>query len=148
MNLLPTKKQGKRRSILRAELTPMIDVIFLLLIYFFVTNTAQPPESELAPALEAQRVAGGGAADFQPQIIDVLPFGGEPAFRVGARTMRTKDELRAVLEALPQEGGLFVRGHGGVPTEWATAALQTARDVGFLAVTYVPGQDEEQGAIE
>ncbi len=146
MNLVPAQQKRRRRSLLRSELTPMIDVIFLLLIYFFVTNTAQPPESELAPALQAQRVAGGGAADFQPQIIDVIPVAGQPAFRVGSRTMRTKEELRAVLEALPQEGGLFVRGHGAVSTEWATAALQAARDAGFLAVTYVPGEDEQSEA--
>ena len=148
MNLVPAKHKRRRRSLLRSELTPMIDVIFLLLIYFFVTNTAQPPESELAPALQAQRVAGGGAADFQPQIVDVQPVGGQPAFRVGARTMRTKDELGAVLESLPQDGGLFVRGHGAVSTEWVTAALQVARDSGFLAVTYVPGEDAQAGEIE
>ncbi|MEM1422599.1 MAG: biopolymer transporter ExbD [Planctomycetota bacterium] len=138
--MLPASKR-RRKSLLSAELTPMIDVIFLLLIYFFMTTTQTPPESELAPALQAQRVQGGGAADFQPQVVDVVVEGGAPAYRIGARTVRSREALDAVLAELPQEGGLFVRGAGDAPTGWAVGAIQSARDAGFLAVTYVPGED-------
>ena len=144
MNMLPPSKR-RRRSLLRAELTPMIDVIFLLLIYFFMTTTQTPPESELAPALQAERVEGGGAADFQPQVIDVVMRGGDPAYLIGARVVRTREALGPILEALPQEGGLFVRGSGDAPTGWAVGAIQAARDAGFLAVTYVPGDDNAGG---
>ncbi len=141
MNLRPSQLQRKRRTLLRAELTPMIDVIFLLLIYFFVTTTQTPPESELVPALQAQRVEGGGAADFQPQVIDVVMGGGQPEYRIGGRVAGTRGELDAILRNLPQEGGLFVRGAGDAPTGWAVGAIQSGRDAGFLAVTYVPGDN-------
>lgn len=140
MNLHPPRTARRRRTILRAELTPMIDVIFLLLIYFFMTNTQTPPESELQPALQAQRVEGGGAADFQPQVVDVVMEGDRPAYRIGGRLLRTRSDLDAVLRQLPQEGGVFVRGDGDAPTGWAVGAVQSARDAGFLAVTYVPGE--------
>lgn len=143
MNLVPRAQQRRRRSLLRAELTPMIDVIFLLLIYFFVTTSQTIPESELEPALQAQRVEGGGAADFQPQIVDVVIVGEQPAYRIGSRVLYSREELDAVLRTLPQEGGLFVRGSGGAPTGWAVGAIQSGRDAGFLAVTYVPGEDGE-----
>ncbi|GAB4555792.1 MAG: hypothetical protein Tsb0013_18600 [Phycisphaerales bacterium] len=123
----------------------MIDVIFLLLIYFFMTTTQTPPESELVPALQAQRVEGGGAADFQPQIVDVVMEGGAPTYRIGGRIARTREALDAILRSLPQEGGVFVRGSGDAPTGWAVGAIQSARDAGFLAVTYVPGDDPQGG---
>jgi len=142
MNMLPDQRRRRRRTLLTAELTPMIDVIFLLLIYFFITTTQMPPESELVPALQAQRVEGGGAADFQPQVIDVVVIAGEPAYRIGGRTITSRSELDALLARLPQEGGLFVRGSGAAPTGWAVGAIQAGRDAGFLAVTYVPADDD------
>lgn len=145
MNMLPQADRRRRRSLLRSELTPMIDVIFLLLIYFFMTTTRTPPESELIPALQAQRVEGGGAADFQPQVVDVLMLNDAPAYRIGGRTLRSRGDLDAVLSELPQEGGLFIRGAGDAPTGWAAGAIQSGRDAGFLAVTYVPGEDTSAG---
>jgi biopolymer transport protein ExbD len=137
MNLRPPKRK-RRGSILRMELTPMIDVIFLLLIYFFLTNAQQPPEAELAPALAAQRVEGGGTADFQPQIVDVVRRDGSPAFQIGGRVLRERDQLFDVLSALPKDSGVFVRAGDDALLEWTATALQTARDAGFVRVTYVP----------
>ena len=116
----------------------MIDVIFLLLIYFFLSTTYEPPESELAPALKAERVEGGSGADLQPQIVEVGLVGGEPGFRIGSRVTRDQDALRELLEGLPKEAGVFVRGEPGAGVGWAAAALQAARDAGFDRVTYVP----------
>ncbi len=127
-----------KRHFRRLELTAMIDVIFLLLIYFLVSTTYTPPESQLEPALQAEKVNAGSAADFEPQVVEVVLVEGTPAFRIGQRVLRTKDELRAVLEQLPREGGVFVKGSNLVATEWATAALQAAYDAGFIRRTYVP----------
>ena len=122
-------------------MTPMIDVIFLLLIYFFLSTVHAPPESRLSPALQAERVRGGAGADFQAQIVDVRPVEGRAAFVVGSRAVFDAPSLRRVLEALPKEGGVFVRGHEGVRTTAAVDALQAARDAGFERVTYVPATD-------
>jgi biopolymer transport protein ExbD len=137
MNFTPPARR-KRARLLTLELTPMIDVIFLLLIYFFLSTTYMPPESELTPALEAERVDGGRGADLQPQIIEVARFAGKPGFAIGERVMFDRDALLAVLEQLPTEGGVFVRGADDVTTSWALAAIQASRDAGFTKVTYVP----------
>lgn len=126
------------RGMLVLEMTPMIDVIFLLLIYFFLSTTYRPPESRLSPALQAERVEGGSGADFQPQIVDVTMFDGRPGFGLGERIVRDRASLTSLLERLPKEGGVFVRGGNDVETSWAIDALQASADAGFLKVTYVP----------
>ena len=117
----------------------MVDVIFLLLIYFLLTTSYTPPEARLTPALQAERVSGGAAADLQPQVIHVEFADGAPAFRLGERLFRSRQQLQDVLQRLPKEAGVFVRGDGAVPVRFAVAALQASYNAGFTRVTYVPG---------
>lgn len=141
LNFIPTEKRKRRDRMFRMELTPMIDVIFLLLIYFFLTSSYTPPESSLSPALQAQRVSGGAGADFQPQIVEVVLVEGRPVFRLLDRVFMTQEELRGALEVLPKEPGVFVRGSGSTVAGHAVSALQAARDAGFAKVTYVPAKE-------
>lgn len=136
MNLSPAS--GRSRRMPPLQLVSMVDMIFLLLIYFLASTSYAPPESHLAPALMAQQVAGGRAADFSPQVVEVAAVAGEPAYRIGERVLRSPGALRGVLEELPKEGGVFVKGAGNVETRWAIEAIQAARDAGFVRVTYVP----------
>ena len=136
MNLSPFRHRA--RGMPPLQLVSMVDMIFLLLIYFLASTSYAPPESHLAPALMAQQVAGGRAADLSPQVVEVAPVAGEPAYRIGERVLRSSDALRTVLEALPKDGGVFIKGAGNVETSWAIEAIQAARDAGFVKVTYVP----------
>ncbi len=120
------------------QITPMIDVIFLLLIYFLLSTSYTPPEAELSPALQTEQVEGGSSADLQPQIVVVALFGNQPGFGLGERVFRDKDSLVAVLKTLPKEGGIFVEGSDAVAVRWAAAAIQAGKDAGFSTVTYVP----------
>ncbi|MEM9084107.1 MAG: biopolymer transporter ExbD [Planctomycetota bacterium] len=124
----------------RKSLVPMIDVVFLLLVYFVTTYSYNPPESDVAPALEADRAESGSSADFQVQIVDVGLFDGELGYRVGTKILRDQESLESILRALPKEGGVFVRGSDAATAGWAVAALQASRDAGFGKVTYVPGE--------
>lgn len=137
-NLPWQQKRGRLPSPL--QITPMIDVIFLLLIYFLLSTSYSPPESELAPALQSERVDGGRAADLQPQIVEVSMFDGRPGFRLAGRVFRSKEALGEVLAELPKEGGVFIEGADTVSVRWATAAIQAGRDAGFEKVTYVPSR--------
>jgi biopolymer transport protein ExbD len=96
-------------------LTALIDVVFLLLVYFLVTSSLSPPESHLSSSLRADRRRGGAATDLQPQVIHVVPMDGSAVFRIGERTARTRAELAAVLGRLPTEPGVFVRVEPGAP---------------------------------
>ncbi len=130
----------QRRSTGRLEITSLIDVIFLLLIFFLVSARQQPPESELAPALQAERVQGGRSADLQPQIVEATLIDNQPGFRLGQNVVRERESLVVLLADLPKEDGVFVRASNLITTEWAIAALQACEDAGFDKVTYVPAE--------
>jgi len=120
------------------SMTPMIDVTFLLLVFFLISTSQAPPETSLAPGLQAISADGGSAADLEQQSIELVLLGGSPAYRVGSRVVRDRQSLAAVIEPLPREPGIFVKGSGEVDTAFAATALQVCRDVGFTKVTYVP----------
>ncbi len=125
------------RAVPRLQLTTMIDVVFLLLIFFLSTISFARPESELSSALQTER-GGGRAADLQPQIIEATLIGGVPTYLLGDRTARDKQSLTAILRQLPKETGVFVRVSGDVSVGFAAAAIQACRDAGFSRVSYVP----------
>lgn len=63
--------QGK----LKADLTPMIDVVFLLLIFFMVTTTIIKQESDLGIQLPTDTVAKPTDELPSRHTIDILPDG-------------------------------------------------------------------------
>ena len=78
-------------------LTSMIDVVFLLLIFFLLTASILPQESVLASALQAERRGSGAAADLQPQIVGVVMTESGPRFKLGTREFRSNASLSVVL---------------------------------------------------
>jgi biopolymer transport protein ExbD len=119
-------------------MTSMIDVVFLLLIFFMVTASMSAPESDLGAGLQVDQDGSSTAADLQPQIVLVEMGPGGPVYQIGDRAIPTKPELVSVLSQLPKDAGVFVRVSNLVPVEWAAAALQACKDAGFTKVTYVP----------
>lgn len=125
----------------RLPLTSLIDVVFLLIIYFLVTSSYAPPESDLSAALQTDRQSGGRAADLQPQVVHVgVGEDGGVTFRIGERVVHDKAALTALLRQLPREGGAFLRVAGEAPVWGAAAAWQACRDAGFDKVSYVGGR--------
>jgi len=135
-------KQSRRRpNRIILNLTSMIDVTFLLLIYFMVTMVISPPEDRLDSTLQTQaREAAGTASDFQPQVVEVVMDAGEPAYRLGARVMRDKASLASALEPLNKSTGVFIKVTDEPPVGFVVAAFQAAHDAGFEKVTYVVPQ--------
>lgn len=124
------------------NLTSMIDIIFLLLIYFMVTMVVSQPEDRLSPTLQTKRnAASGDSTDFQPQVIEVVIVDGAPGYRLGSQVYRDKTSLADRLAELPKEAGVFITVSGNVSVGFATAAVQAARDADFEKVTYVPADE-------
>ncbi|MFK7759367.1 MAG: ExbD/TolR family protein [Phycisphaerales bacterium] len=121
-------------------LTSMIDVVFLLLVYFLVTSEFAQPERDLSAAVQTD---GGGvrASDLQPQIIDVRGSGDEIVFVIGSQTVTTKRGLTQILTGLPKEPGVAIRAEHGVPISGIASAMQAAQDAGFDRRSYVPSED-------
>ncbi len=133
-------KRGSLRGLPRLELTSMIDVIFLLLIYFVLSSTYQTPETATSAALRSDAFVGGRSADLTPQVVEVEGGPGGNTYRVGERTVRSARELAALVRSLPREGGVLVRGHPEASVDAAAQALAVCRDAGFARITYVPAR--------
>ncbi|MGD9789528.1 MAG: ExbD/TolR family protein [Phycisphaerales bacterium] len=121
-------------------LVSLIDVVFLLLIYFLVTAQITPPESQLASGLRAERQGAGAGRDLQPQIVSVERQGDAEVFRVGGQIVTDGATLTRVLKPLPKEVGVFVRGSSSVRVDSIATALQSCKDAGFIKVSYVPAK--------
>lgn len=132
------RKSSRRRQTVTLGLASMIDVTFLLLLYFLVTTVLALPEDRLSPSLQTRTEgAAGPTSDFQPQIVEVRLLDGSPAYQLGAQVLRDKPSLVAALKPLPKSAGLFVHVFNDAPVGAVAAALQAGRDVGFEQVTYV-----------
>lgn len=129
--------RGRTARIGMLPLTSMIDVVFLLLIFFLVTSNFAQQERELPSALQTE---GGGvrASDLQPQIVEIRMDSGSPIFVIGDLAVRTRTDLQRILEQLPQEPGVAVRSDADAPIAAVAAAMQAARDAGFTKRSYVP----------
>lgn len=119
----------------------MIDVTFLLLIYFMVTTVFALNEDRLSSTLQTrQDEAVGPDSDFQPQVVEIVGDGTEAVYRLGSRLLADRHALRDALRPLPKSAGIFINVHDRVPVGFAVTAIQVARDVGFDQVTYVPAK--------
>lgn len=123
-------------------MTSMIDVVFLLLIFFLVTANFAEREDQVSSTIQAER-SGAGIQQLQPQIVSVELIGGRVAFRIGERAVYTGAGLRGVLEQLPKEAGVAIKVDGRVPIQAAATALQAAHDAGFTKRSYVPANTEK-----
>lgn len=137
MNFRP--KQTGLRNRMQLNLASMIDVVFLLLIFFLFSSIISPSESQLTPNIQTQSAnSASRSTDFAPQVVSVEVVEGQPAYRIGSRIIKQRSELLTLLRDLPHELGVFVKVDDAVPIGFAVGALQCCRDAGFDKVTYVP----------
>jgi len=126
----------RSRKIVRLPLVGMIDVFFLLLVYFVVSATLAIPEDELSAALQ-QESKDASASDLQPQLVHVLPGDSSPIFVVGNQRLTTQEQLTELLSKLQREAGVFLSVDDAAPVWAAAAALQACHDAGYEKLTYV-----------
>jgi len=112
------------------DITPMIDVTFLLLIFFMVASTmqAQPdmsvPAAKHGEGLESRYavtffVTTTGGPDAQPKITDT----GDTSYSIEEMAQRAREEIR---------GGkrkLILRSDGRVPAGFIDKLLRSVQDI-------------------
>lgn len=131
-------KRGKRSNKVELNLTSMIDVIFLLLIFFLVNVGFSQSERELATDMRAQAEAGK-RANLEPVVVDFVPRDNGFVYKVSSRTAPDVAGLTAILKQIPTKGnGAFVRVNDDVPFGFAAGAVQAVTDAGFRSVQYIP----------
>ncbi len=130
----------ERDSRLELSMTSMIDVVFLLLIFFMVSSSFVKTERDLDSGIKVERQSASQQEnDFEPAIVDVVSANGTFVFRLGTRDFKTQEELVQVLRQFDNKAdGAFVRIGDDVPFDMAAAAIQACKTANFVTVSYVP----------
>jgi biopolymer transport protein ExbD len=139
MKLADHSRWSRRQ--LPLPLTSMIDVVFLLLIFFLVTANFSEREDRVSSTIQSER-AGAGPSQLQPQVVAVELVSGRVGFRIGERVVFTGAALRAILDQLPKDAGVAIKVDDRVPIQAAATAMQAAHDAGFVKRSYVPARQD------
>ena len=138
---LSSRKLNSRS--LDLNMTSMIDVVFLLLIFFMVTASFVKTERNLDSAIKVNKQSASAANSFlEPAIVEIAPRqggAGEYVYKLGGREFASQAELTRVLRQFDNKAdGAFVKVPDGAPYRMAPAAVQACKSAGFVSVSYVP----------
>jgi len=131
MNLRPTPREP-----VDINLTPLIDVVFLLLIFFMVSTTFNR-DSELSIELPA------ASADAQQQQIDAIEVAIDAKGRFyvnGRQLLNTQAKtLRQALQAAAGDSDsppIIVSADAMTPHQAVVQVMDAARELGFVRLTF------------
>jgi biopolymer transport protein ExbD len=118
------------------NLTPLIDVVFLLLIFFMVSTTFNR-ESELSIELPA---ASAEARERQPESIEVA-IDAQGRYYVNGRPL-LNTQSNTVLRALESAAGenesppIIISADAKTPHQAVVQIMDAARELGFVRLTF------------
>jgi biopolymer transport protein ExbD len=129
-----------RETVLELSNTSMIDIVFLLLIFFLATSSFVKAEREYRPSIQVnEKSAASKPNDLEQAIVDIVKEGDAFVFQVGQVKIKSDAELIGLLKTLGnKEQGAFVRAPDDAPFDLSARANAACRTAGFVAVTYVP----------
>ena len=140
MKLSNTRKAGVAK--IELSMTSMIDVVFLLLIFFLVTTTFVRPERQLASGIKVNETSTQRRpSELQPALITVFKRGQQVLYQLGAIVTSDLSDLEEPLAQFENKSdGAFVRVGDQVPFEKVAQAIGLCKEAGFESVSYVPGE--------
>ena len=132
MNLRPNRTTEE----LEINLTPLIDVVFLLLIFFMVSTTFTR-ESEVTVELPE---ASGEALETKPQVVEISIDAQGHYFinRHGVINTQLNTLKRAIKKAAAgsKEPQLIISADRKTPHEFVVRAMDAARQLNFTHLTF------------
>lgn len=146
---LPRRTYGS----LDLMLTPMIDVVFLLLVFFVVTASFRPPEWMLPSSLLTE---GGSqpATRIDPELIDlehvvvkVFWQDDQPSWWVNEQPAASFADVQQTLAAVAdirQDIPVLIDPQDATPVQWVIQTYDAARIAGFEKVQFAVGQPLEE----
>jgi biopolymer transport protein ExbD len=123
-------------------MTPMIDVVFLLLIFFVWTSSFNVVEYALQSNV-SDATAGAGTApperppdevDFHEVVVRIVWVDGQPGWRINDRPIPQLDDVRRHLTAIfsaNQEAPVIIHPDGDTPLNHVIAVYDMTRLIGF-----------------
>lgn len=124
------KFRSRRNESPEVTLTPLIDVVFLLLIFFMVTTTFVRES-----AMDIQLPEASAGEEAQEELPPSVLVHEDGRYRVGERDIAAgaENELRSALEQLLKEApeeGLYVVADAEAPHQAVVTAMDLARRLG------------------
>lgn len=114
------------------DMTPMIDVVFQLILFFMLTSSLQRPNQI---ELDLPESSSGAKSQDQPSL--VISYGmleGKPAIRLNDQAVEGLDKLASAMKAgadPKQKPRVDIRIEKDVPYQDVVSVLDTVRDAGF-----------------
>jgi len=143
-----------RRSDIEIEMTPMIDVVFQLMIFFVWTSGVHIVEHMLpsrvseqanATAVSAADASPPPEADFHEVVVRILWRDGQPHWQINEDALPTLTAVRNRLTdlfALVPAAPLVIHPDEATPLEHVIAVYDLTRLVGFERVQLAVSADE------
>jgi biopolymer transport protein ExbD len=136
---LSSRKIDRGKTI-ELSMTSMIDVVFLLLIFFMTTSAFIHTERELPSGIRVKKKSAVRAqSDLEPAIVEIVRSGDRFVYKLGTRKIDSREELTNLLRLFQNKAdGAFVRAGDDAPFDMAAAAIQACKSANFPTVSYVP----------
>lgn len=134
-----------RRGALDVKMTPMIDVVFLLLIFFVWTSSFNVVEYALQSNVSDATTGAGTAPpertpeeiDFDDVVVRIVWIDGQPGWRINDEAIPQLDELRLRLTAIFQANAaapVIIHPDPETPLNHVIAVYDISRLIGFEKV--------------
>ncbi|MHB0957822.1 MAG: ExbD/TolR family protein [Pirellulaceae bacterium] len=141
----------QRQGEVNIQMTPLIDVVFLLMVFFVWTAGFQVAEYMLPSHLLA--LSGTGVAaqdeppppeeDFDQVVVRVLWIAGQPAWKINDASVETLREVRSRLEgiiAIKRDAPVVLHPDQEVPLGHVIDLYDMARLVGFKKIQFAASE--------
>lgn len=137
-----------RRDPVDIKMTPMIDVVFLLMIYFIWSSNTGTAEQLLPSSLSPPTAGAGNTApdtppppdiEYEPVVVRVVLVGGEVGWRVNDTPMQSFAELQSKLTTLARikrDAPIVLHPEPEVPLGHVIDVFDLSRLIGFEKVQF------------
>lgn len=127
--------RNKKKAPLEISLTPMIDVVFLLLIFFMVTTTFS---QQTAIKVQLPQADGQPSENQKQMLLLSIDKSGQYFINDTALKDRTIEGLRVGLNAFSQNKMIpfVIHADASAPVQSAINVLDVAAKIGFRNITF------------
>lgn len=143
---VPHSSQRRGGGAMEINMTPMIDMVFLLIVYFVWTSGDLAQEMLLPSHISEQSGTAAATsdtpppeADFDPIVVRVSQQEGSILWRVNDEPLDSLDELRDVLQRLAdikRDAPVILHPDGEVPLGSVIDVYDLSRVIGFEKVQF------------
>ncbi len=147
---IPSSTTARGDGLDSTTMTPMIDVVFLLLVFFVWTASITSIEYLLPSTLSA--TPGSAAAtsepppppDLDPVVVKIVWLGDRPGWFVSGRAVRELAQVRETLQSVAEiksDLPVIIDPAGDVPLGDVIDVYDTARRAGFEKIQFAASED-------